>query len=59
LRELRKIAVVADEEWKDPFLMYLAAGHRKARLSNSFPWERRARPDNGRFRMNGSIREKE
>ena len=27
---MEKIAVVADEKWRDPFLMYLAAGHRKA-----------------------------
>jgi hypothetical protein len=25
-----KIAVVGDEKWRDKFLMYLAAGHRKA-----------------------------
>lgn len=27
---IEKIAVVADEKWRDPFLMYLGAGHRKA-----------------------------
>jgi len=27
---MEKIAVVADEKWRDLFLMYLAAGHRKA-----------------------------
>jgi hypothetical protein len=27
---MEKIAVVADQKWRDPFLMYLAAGHRKA-----------------------------
>jgi hypothetical protein len=27
---MEKIAVVADEKWRDRFLMYLAAGHRKA-----------------------------
>lgn len=27
---MEKIAVMADEKWRDPFLMYLAAGHRQA-----------------------------
>ena len=27
---MEKIAAVAEEKWRDPFLMYLAAGHRKA-----------------------------
>ncbi len=27
---MEKIAVVADEKWRDSFLMYLAAGHRQA-----------------------------
>ncbi len=27
---MEKIAVVADEKWRDPLLMYLAAGHRQA-----------------------------
>jgi hypothetical protein len=36
---IEKIAVVADEKWRDPFLMYLAAGHRKAAVEFFPPGE--------------------
>ena len=42
---MEKIAVVADEKWRDPFLMYLAAGHRKAAVeffpSGEVGWARK------------------